>query len=148
MATTNGPVEEFAVLVIGGGFAGIYQLDRLRDLGHTVKVFEAGSGLGGIWYWNCYPGARVDSEGAIYQFDKVVTPTHVVGGEDDVRVAVSENYLLDEALHSRGIPEELLIFPGEGHSLTRNPWHGKIKVREELKWLQKYSGVGAPPSSH
>ena len=68
MATTNGPVEEFDVLVIGGGFAGIYQLDRLRDLGHTVKVFEAGSGLGGIWYWNCYPGARVDSEGAIYQF--------------------------------------------------------------------------------
>ena len=42
MATTNGPVEEFDVLVIGGGFAGIYQLDRLRDLGHTVKVFEAG----------------------------------------------------------------------------------------------------------
>jgi dipeptidyl aminopeptidase/acylaminoacyl peptidase len=38
----------------------------------------------------------------------------------------------------------LLIFPGEGHSLSKNPWHGKIKVREELKWLQKYGGVPAP----
>ena len=38
------------------------------------------------------------------------------------------------------IPSTLLIFPGEGHSLDKNPWHGKIKVREELKWLQKYGG--------
>lgn len=66
-ATTNA-VEELDVLVIGAGFAGIYQLDRLRDLGYSVKIFEAGAQLGGIWYWNCYPGARVDSEGAIYQF--------------------------------------------------------------------------------
>ena len=34
----------------------------------------------------------------------------------------------------------LLVFPGEGHSLEQNPWHGKIKVREELKWLEKYAG--------
>jgi dipeptidyl aminopeptidase/acylaminoacyl peptidase len=39
------------------------------------------------------------------------------------------------------VPSELLIFPGEGHSLAKNPWHGKIKVREELKWLTKYGGV-------
>jgi hypothetical protein len=37
----------------------------------------------------------------------------------------------------------LLIFPGEGHDLDKNPWHGKIKVREELKWLEKYGGVAA-----
>ena len=47
----------------------------------------------------------------------------------------------DHALHNLGVPSTLLIFPGEGHSLSKNPWHGKIKVREELKWLQKYSGV-------
>jgi cyclohexanone monooxygenase len=64
----TGAVEELDVLVIGGGFAGIYQLDRLRSLGHSVKVFEAGERLGGIWYWNCYPGARVDTEGPLYQF--------------------------------------------------------------------------------
>ena len=65
--TTTAPTEELDVLVIGAGFAGIYQLDRLRDLGHSVKIYEAGSELGGIWYWNCYPGARVDTEGPIYQ---------------------------------------------------------------------------------
>jgi dipeptidyl aminopeptidase/acylaminoacyl peptidase len=48
-------------------------------------------------------------------------------------------------LHNLGVPSELLIFPGEGHDLANNPWHGKIKVREELKWLQKYGGVPANP---
>src|SRR4051794_41973411 len=70
MSTTTDVAEEFDVLVIGAGFAGIYQLDRLRSLGHSVKVFEAGPELGGIWYWNCYPGARVDTEGPIYQFSR------------------------------------------------------------------------------
>ena len=67
----------------------------------------------------------------------------MVGGADDIRVAVLENYLLDRALHELNIPSELLIFPGEGHGLGKNPWHGKIKVREELKWLLKYGGAGA-----
>src|SRR6266481_2341258 len=54
--TTNGKtVEELDVLVVGAGFAGLYQLDHLRRLGYNVKVFEAGSDIGGIWYWNCYP---------------------------------------------------------------------------------------------
>lgn len=66
--TADTAVEELDVLVIGAGFAGLYQLDRLRDLGYSVKVYEAGSELGGIWYWNCYPGARVDTEGPMYQF--------------------------------------------------------------------------------
>jgi cation diffusion facilitator CzcD-associated flavoprotein CzcO len=70
MSTTTDAVEELDVLVIGAGFAGIYQLDRLRSLGRSVKVFEAGLELGGIWYWNCYPGARVDTEGPIYQFSR------------------------------------------------------------------------------
>ena len=85
---------------------------------------------------------RYYEEGALFQMDKVRTPTHLVAGGDDIRVAVSEDYLLDHALHSLGIPSTLLIFPGEGHSLDKNPWHGKIKVREELKWLQKYGGAG------
>ena len=67
--TTNGKAaEELDVLVVGAGFAGLYQLDHLRRLGYNVKVFEAGSDIGGIWYWNCYPGARVDSYGPLYQF--------------------------------------------------------------------------------
>jgi len=51
---------------------------------------------------------------------------------------VAEAYLLDHALHNLGVPSELLLLPGEGHELDKNPWHGKIKVREELQWLQKY----------
>ncbi len=86
---------------------------------------------------------RYHDEAAIFQIDKVRTPTHMVAGADDIRVAVLEDYLLEHALYALGIPNKLLIFPGEGHSLAKNPWHGKIKVREELKWLQKYGGVPA-----
>jgi dipeptidyl aminopeptidase/acylaminoacyl peptidase len=86
---------------------------------------------------------RYHDEAAIFQIEKVKTPTHMVAGADDIRVAVLEDYLLEHALYSLGIPNALLIFPGEGHSLSKNPWHGKIKVREELKWLEKYGGVPA-----
>jgi acylaminoacyl-peptidase len=79
-----------------------------------------------------------EAEAAIWQFGKVTTPTHVVAGSDDIRVYVGEDYLLERALHTRGIPTSLLIFPGEGHELDKNPWHGRIKVRDELKWLDKY----------
>lgn len=66
--TTSVPTEELDVLVVGAGFAGLYQLDKLRKLGHNVHVFESAAGLGGVWYWNCYPGARVDTWGPMYQF--------------------------------------------------------------------------------
>ena len=55
------------VAIVGAGFSGLYLLDRLRDLGFTVRIFEGGSDLGGIWHWNCYPGARVDSTVGYYQ---------------------------------------------------------------------------------
>ncbi len=54
-------------LVIGAGFSGLYQLHCLRErLGLSVKVLEAGAGIGGTWYWNRYPGARCDSESHSY----------------------------------------------------------------------------------
>ena len=68
----------------------------------------------------------------------------MVAGADDIRVAVAEDYLLERALHTLGVPSALLVFPGEGHSLAKNPWNGKIKVREELKWLEKYGGLPQP----
>ena len=55
------------VLVVGAGFSGLYQLDRLRDLGFSVKIYEAAPALGGVWYWNCYPGGRCDTHGPMYQ---------------------------------------------------------------------------------
>jgi cation diffusion facilitator CzcD-associated flavoprotein CzcO len=68
--TNNGAIEELDVILVGAGFAGLYLLDRLRRMGMDVQVFEAGGGLGGVWYWNCYPGARVDSPGPIYQYSR------------------------------------------------------------------------------
>ncbi len=57
------------VIVIGAGFAGLYALYRLRDVqGLRARVFEAGDGVGGTWYWNRYPGARCDSESYIYSY--------------------------------------------------------------------------------
>ncbi len=55
-------------IVIGAGFAGLYQLHLLRELGLVVKVIEAGAGVGGTWYWNRYPGARCDSESHYYSY--------------------------------------------------------------------------------
>ena len=57
------------VLIVGAGFGGVYLLHRLRDeLGYSAKIYEAGTDLGGIWHWNCYPGARVDTEVPIYEY--------------------------------------------------------------------------------
>src|SRR6202158_5333811 len=67
---TAGEIEDLDVIIVGAGFAGLYLLDRLRSMGVAVQVFEAGGGLGGVWYWNCYPGARVDSSGPIYQYSR------------------------------------------------------------------------------
>jgi cyclohexanone monooxygenase len=58
----------FDAVVVGAGFAGMYMLHRLRGLGFSVRVFEAGGGVGGTWYWNRYPGARCDVESMQYSF--------------------------------------------------------------------------------
>ena len=58
----------FDAVVVGAGFAGMYMLHRLRGLGFTARVFEAGGGVGGTWYWNRYPGARCDVESMQYSF--------------------------------------------------------------------------------
>jgi cation diffusion facilitator CzcD-associated flavoprotein CzcO len=55
-------------VIIGAGVSGLYQLYRLRELGLRVRVFEAGTGVGGTWYWNRYPGARFDSESWTYGY--------------------------------------------------------------------------------
>jgi cation diffusion facilitator CzcD-associated flavoprotein CzcO len=70
MASNKAPLTiELDALVIGAGFAGLYQLLCLRDrLGVSVKALEAGGGVGGTWYWNRYPGARCDSESHVYWY--------------------------------------------------------------------------------
>src|SRR3954469_24151549 len=58
---------DFDVVVVGAGFAGLYAVQKFRDvLNPSVRAFEAGDGVGGTWYWNRYPGARCDSESYYY----------------------------------------------------------------------------------
>ena len=59
---------EVDVLVVGAGITGIYQAYRAREAGFSVALLEAGSGVGGTWYWNRYPGARFDSESYTYAY--------------------------------------------------------------------------------
>lgn len=69
MGSVENSFIELDALVVGAGFGGVYQLKTLRDLGYKVKLVEAGSDFGGVWYWNRYPGARVDSPIPHYEFD-------------------------------------------------------------------------------
>ena len=125
----------FKAAVTGAG-----AVEHIGNWGNDDTTYDDAYFLGGR-PWEA--AQRYHDEAAIFQIDKVKTPTHMVAGADDIRVAVLEDYLLEHALYSLGIPNKLLIFPGEGHGLGKNPWHGKIKVREELKWLQKYGGIPA-----
>ncbi len=60
--------REIDAVVVGAGFAGLHMLHKLRELGFSVRVYEAGGGLGGTWYWNRYPGARVDVKSMYYNY--------------------------------------------------------------------------------
>src|SRR5207302_9554939 len=60
---------DFDVVIVGAGFSGLYMLYKVRDaLGLSARVFEAGDGVGGTWFWNRYPGARCDSESFYYSY--------------------------------------------------------------------------------
>ena len=63
-----GAKKDFDVVVIGAGFGGLYMMHKLRELGFSAQVVEMGDGVGGTWYWNRYPGARVDVESIEYSF--------------------------------------------------------------------------------
>ena len=65
---SQGQLAVYDAIVIGAGISGMYMLYRLRELGMTAMVFEAGTNVGGTWYWNRYPGARFDSESWTYGY--------------------------------------------------------------------------------
>lgn len=66
--TGSEPVSHLDAVIVGAGFAGLYMLYRLRQLGLSVRVYEAGSGVGGTWFWNRYPGARCDIQSMDYSY--------------------------------------------------------------------------------
>ena len=62
------PGDAFDAVIVGAGLAGLYMLHRLRQVGLSARVYEAGSGVGGTWHWNRYPGARCDVESMDYSY--------------------------------------------------------------------------------
>ncbi len=142
-------------LAIGGYSYGGYMTNWL--ITQTTRFKAAVTGAGAVehaanwgnddltwddaWYLGGMPWENpqiYQSEAALFQFNKVKTPVHLVQGQADIRVSYLEGVTMERALQELGIPHEFLVFPGEGHPLDKNPWHGYIKVRDELEWLQKY----------
>ncbi|CAF4934948.1 unnamed protein product, partial [Rotaria sp. Silwood1] len=134
-------------LAIGGYSYGGYLTNWL--ITQTTRFNVALSGAGGVenvvdWGTNDMPISnfyfldgfpwekpdRYQREAAIFQLDQVRTPTHIVTGENDIRVPVAHSYLLERALYALNVPHKLIVFPNEGHNIDRNPWHEKIKIRE------------------
>jgi cyclohexanone monooxygenase len=68
MSDTTVGAATLDAVVVGAGFAGLYMLHRLRGLGFSARVYEAGAGVGGTWYWNRYPGARCDVDSLEYSY--------------------------------------------------------------------------------
>ena len=64
----SGSTAAYDAVIVGAGFAGLYMLHRLRELGFSARVYEAGGGVGGTWFWNRYPGARCDVESLEYSY--------------------------------------------------------------------------------
>jgi dipeptidyl aminopeptidase/acylaminoacyl peptidase len=126
--------NEFKAAVTGAG-----AVEHAANWGNDDLTYDDANYLGGATPWQ--NPVLYQSEAALFQMDKVKTPTHIVGGNADVRVSYLEDVLLERALQQLQVPHSLLVFPGEGHSLEKDPWHGYIKVREELQWLEKYGGA-------
>ena len=144
-------------LAIGGYSYGGYMTNWL--ITETTRFKGAVTGAGAVehaanwgnddvtwddaWYLSGKPWETPEtyqSEAALFRMNRVKTPTHIVQGNSDVRVSYLEGVTLERALQQLGIDHSFLVFPGEGHGLSHNPWHGYIKLREELKWLDKYVG--------
>lgn len=142
-------------LAIGGYSYGGYMTNWL--ITETTRFKAAVTGAGAVehaanwgnddvtwddaWYLNGKPWETpqlYQSEAALFRLNRVKTPTHIVQGNADIRVSYLEGVTLERALQQLGVDHSFLVFPGEGHDLSHNPWHGYIKLREELKWLDKY----------
>jgi len=145
-------------LAVGGYSYGGYMTNWL--ITQTTRFRSAVTGAGAVehaanwgnddmtrddaWYLGGRPWENPQlytDEGALFHFDKVKTPTHLVQGSADVRVSYLEGVAMERAFDALAIPHTFLVLPGEGHGLKKNPWHGYIKLREELKWLESYDAA-------
>ncbi|KAL2012971.1 hypothetical protein VTN00DRAFT_496 [Thermoascus crustaceus] len=121
--TPSGP--EYDALIVGAGFGGIFLLHNLRKLGYDVKIYESGTDLGGTWHWNCYPGARVDSEIPVYEYSmpevwKDWTWTEKYPGWEELRKYFDH---VDKVLDIRKDVEFKTKVVGAQFKLDENKWH-------------------------
>ncbi|CAF3509279.1 unnamed protein product [Rotaria sp. Silwood1] len=151
-------IADLNKLDVGGYSYGGYLTNWL--ITQTTRFNAALSGAGptehiSFWGRTDLPASLVDlmggfpwevpeilyNESIIYKLGKVQTPTHIITGTRDIRVPFDQSFILERSLHYMNVPVKLLLIPNEGHSIDINPWHGKIKVREEMKWLEKYGQI-------
>ncbi|MGB1885357.1 MAG: flavin-containing monooxygenase, partial [Gammaproteobacteria bacterium] len=66
--TSSSADNQYDAVIVGAGIAGLYAVYRLREMGLKFLAIDAATDVGGTWYWNCYPGARVDSQSYVYQY--------------------------------------------------------------------------------
>jgi cation diffusion facilitator CzcD-associated flavoprotein CzcO len=142
---TAGPVEQFDAIIIGAGISGLYQLIRLRELGLTVRVYEAGSGVGGTWYWNRYPGARFDSESYSYgySFSKELLQEwdwkeHFSGQPENERYL---NYVADKFELRRDIRFNVTV-DAAVYDETENYWEVRLDDRTRARARLLITAVG------
>lgn len=67
-AKGEGAARRLDMIIVGAGFGGMYAVYKFREMGLEIQAFEAGGDVGGVWYWNRYPGARVDLPSIDYCF--------------------------------------------------------------------------------
>ncbi|KAF8553191.1 cyclohexanone monooxygenase [Imleria badia] len=146
--------ENYDAIIIGGGFGGVYHLIQLRDLGLKCKLIEAGSDLGGTWYWNRYPGAhtlhnvdekldlrkdcRFDSRVKQAHWDDQSHVWHVTSdGKDGVYKAAARHLVMCTGFASKPYTPNL-----KGLETFRGPWsHTARWPREGMETNGKRVGV-------
>lgn len=149
MTTTQ--EEDFDAIVIGAGFSGLYMLHRLREAGFSTRVYETGDGVGGVWYWNRYPGARCDVESIYYNytFSKELfeewTWTSKFPAQPEILAYL--NYVADKFDLRKDIQFNTKVTSAQ-YDETTNKWN--IHMDDGTMVLAKYfiSGVGCISSAN
>lgn len=129
-------VEDVEVAIIGGGFAGLVTGARLADAGVTdVRIIEAGGGLGGVWYWNRYPGAMCDTAAMVYlplleETGHVPTAKYVEGPEILAHARrIAEKYGLNNGALCSTVVTELVWDEGRSRWLVRTDRGDELRAR-------------------
>jgi cation diffusion facilitator CzcD-associated flavoprotein CzcO len=148
----GGNPQEFDAIIIGAGFSGLYQLYSLRDkLGLRTVVLERGSGVGGTWFWNRYPGARCDSESYYYSYsfsDELQQEWHWTERyPEHSEIRRYLNFVADKFNLRKDIRLDTLITRAEFDE-ARDCWHVTTDVGERLSARFLITAVGCLSSAN